>query len=422
MSVQFGTDGVRGPAGQMPITAEVGVAVGRAVAEWAGGPILVARDPRPSGPGLAAAVGAGAASQGAAVIDAGVAPTPAVGCALAAGMARAAVVVTASHNSWPDNGFKVLGPGGRKPTPDDVAVLEALIMAPPAPSHPFAPIMSSEAIVSAWLDRLVPSDALAGARIAVDFSNGAGAVAQDWLRRSVPAQWTFIGVDGLPNDGCGSEHLEALGDAVRTHGCALGIALDGDGDRCRIVDERGKAVSGDAVTWLLARDLGVTHLAVTVMSNGALEVALPGVQILRTPVGDKHLQAALEAGQATLGAEESGHILFSDHPAGDGLLAGLRIADAALRRGAASAVFAEFRPLPRRLAKLAVHHRPPLADLPALTQATALAEATLGPGGRVYLRYSGTEPVLRLLVEGATQPAVEAALDAVTAVAAELLA
>ncbi len=421
MSVRFGTDGVRGLAGAHPIVPEVGLALGRAVAVWSEGPVLVARDTRPSGASLTAAVMAGAAAQGALVRDLGIAPTPAVGCALADGLGAAAVVVTASHNAWPDNGFKVLGAGGRKPTPEDVRALEALVASPPAPPSAFGEIAAEPDALGRWLSRMPVTPELAGMKIAIDLANGAAAVAQDWLEKS-DVEWVVTGGGGLPNEQCGSEHLEALGAATVDHGCALGIALDGDGDRCRIVDEQGRPVPGDAVTWLLARHLGVSALAVTVMSNAALEAALSGVDIIRTPVGDKHLQAELSAGRASLGAEESGHILFADHPAGDGLFAGLRVAAAVRRCASASEAFAGFVPLPRRTAKVRVRERPSLDELPELMSACREVEASLGLGGRVFLRYSGTEPVLRILVEGETDDAVRAAMERIAAVATEALA
>ncbi len=236
----------------------------------------------------------------------------------------------------------------------------------------------------------------------------------------MPAQWTIIGSGGLPNDGCGSEHLGALGEAVRSSGAVLGIALDGDGDRCRIVDERGRPVPGDAVIWLLARSRGVRRLAVTVMSNGALEGHLGGVDVVRTPVGDKHLQRAM-AGGIPLGAEESGHVLFSDHPAGDGLLAGLRVATALVDADASSQVFGGFVALPRSTAAVRVGRRPELASVAALQSVVGEVERSMDSVGRVFLRYSGTEPVLRILVEGEPSGGLDQAVGRLVAVAKEAL-
>jgi phosphoglucosamine mutase len=180
-------------------------------------------------------------------------------------------------------------------------------------------------------------------------------------------------------------------------------------------------VPGDALAWLLARAMGVERLAVTVMSTGALAPALPGVQITVTPVGDKHLQAAMRDAPIPLGCEESGHVLFADHPGGDGLLAGLRALAHALPRGPLSEVLAPFVPWPRVKQKLAVSSRPPLESVGPLAAAVAEGESALGPGGRVFLRYSGTEPVLRILVEGRDSAVVAAVAARVEAVAREAL-
>ena len=192
---------IRGLAGAHPIVPEVGLALGRAVAVWSEGPVLVARDTRPSGASLTAAVMAGAAAQGALVRDLGIAPTPAVGCALADGLGAAAVVVTASHNAWPDNGFKVLGAGGRKPTPEDVRALEALVASPPAPPSAFGEIAAEPDALGRWLSRMPVTPELAGMKIAIDLANGAAAVAQDWLEKS-DVEWVVSWILLLTIVGC----------------------------------------------------------------------------------------------------------------------------------------------------------------------------------------------------------------------------
>jgi len=419
--VAFGTDGIRGPAGTRPIDADVARAVGTAALHLArvtgGSRVVIGRDPRPSGPALAASV-AGGVSAGVA-LDAGVVPTAAVGIAVAEGLADVGVMVTASHNPAADNGFKVLGPGGRKLQDTEVEAVEAAIEAAlRAPESASSPARRAPEVGCLWWERVsqrVDPAPLRGRKIAIDFANGAAIVAIPWLIEWLDAEIVVVGAgDGAVNDGCGSEHLQALAAQVRAHGCDGGLAVDGDADRCRLVDERGQVVPGDAVTMRLAVDLGVDAVVVTVMSNGALEGAMPGVAVIRTPVGDRHIAAQMHARGLPLGAEESGHVLFADHPAGDGLLAGLRAMGAAWRsHRTLSEAFARFAPLPRRTGRVVVSERPLLGEVAPLQQAAARARTTLGDGGRVMLRYSGTEPVLRILVEGVSDAAVDAALDAV---------
>jgi phosphoglucosamine mutase len=341
-------------------------------------------------------------------------PTSALGAGLANDLADVGVMVTASHNPYLDNGFKVLVSGGRKLTEDETAQFETWLSEPPA-DGPMGTLIDVHqatrlAYYTALSDALPRRNRLAGRRIAVDLANGAGRASRDWLEAQVPVEWVFVGddPDGLPNDGVGSEHPEALARAVVEHRCDAGIALDGDADRCRLVDEKGQTVPGDAIPWLLTRALGHSSLAVTVMSNGALELALSGTRIVRTPVGDRHLAYVMAEQGIPLGAEESGHVLFADGlPGGDGLVTGLRTLGLALQVGGLSDIVGRFDLLPSRKAKVPITTKPPLDSLPDLQRAVKKAEDALGPGGRVFLRYSGTEPVLRILVEGQDVDEVE---------------
>jgi phosphoglucosamine mutase len=418
MSVRFGTDGIRGVGGTFPCTAEVAVAVGRAVARVYR-VVLIARDPRPSGRMLEAAVAAGAAAAGAEVRLLGVLPTSGLSVALRDGLGGVGVMLTASHNPPGDNGFKVLLGGGRKPTDEETASLEAAIAAPPVDGVP-GDICADARGLPAWLAAVEAATdlrPLAGRRIVVDLANGAGVVAAAWLRARLDA--TLIGAgDGLPNEDVGSEHPEALQEAVLAARADAGFALDGDGDRCRVVDGRGRVVDGDALAWLLTRGRGIDRLAVTVMSTAALEASLPGVAVLRVPVGDRHLLAALADGRARMGAEESGHVVFDDAlPTGDGLVTGLRALAAAF--SAAPSVVeavAPFVPFPRRLLAVRTARRAPIADVPGLVAAIDDGERRL-PGGRVFVRWSGTEPVLRVLAEGPDVEAVVAVAESVAAAA-----
>jgi phosphoglucosamine mutase len=429
--VAFGTDGVRGPAGTFPIVPEVARRLGAAVGRRAGpgARVVVGCDPRPSSPALEEAVAEGVVRAGAAPLRAGVVPTAALQIALAEGRAALGVMITASHNPAGDNGFKVLLAGGRKP--DDVlaAQIAAEVDAEPASGAGGALPPVDPAVADGWLARLsvaarAAAPALAGRRLVVDLANGALAPHRAALAARIPAEVTFVGDgSGAINDGCGSEHLERLVAAVRAAGADAGLAVDGDADRVRVVDETGAEVPGDTITWLLARRLGAPSLAVTVMSTTALEVALPGVRVVRTPVGDRHLREVMDREGVPLGAEDSGHVLFADHPGGDGLLAGLRALSGALEGGRrVSEALTAFRPYPRRLTKVIVARRIPIDQVPALVAAVAAGEAALGPGGRVYLRYSGTEPVLRLLVEGRAEETVARVSADVTAAARGALA
>ncbi len=426
--VRFGTDGIRGPAGVHPITPDVARRVGRAAARLAAGePVVVGHDSRPSGEQLAAAVVAGVLEAGSEAVTAGLVPTAAVAMALHRGRGQAGVMVTASHNPAADNGFKVFGPGGHKLDGVSSARVEAWL-GEPAPVAAGAASVQTAApeIGPGWLTGLQAAlpdlQPLRGRRIGIDLAAGGARIAADWLRRAVPAEVVLMGTEGVVNAGIGSENIDALGDLVRSEGLDGGFAVDGDADRCRVVDEQGRAVPGDAVAWRLARSLGVTGLAVTVMSNGAIEAGLPGVLVVRTPVGDRHLRQAMDLHGLQLGAEESGHVLFANYPTGDGLLTGLEtLAACWADAGTLSTAFAGFAPLPRQVDKVRVRDRPELATLQGVQDVRRAALEGLGPHGRIFLRYSGTEPVLRVLVEGADADAVAAAARAVCRSAAEAL-
>lgn len=414
--MRFGTDGVRGPADRPPIDADGARRVGAAAAAWARatgpeGVVVVGRDPRPSGEALAAAVCEGVASAGGRAVDVGVLASPGVAWVVRdvarRGGHATGVVVTASHNPAADNGFKVLGPGGLKPDDADVARLEAWLADPPtAPGGTIGEdaAAAGASYAAAFGAALGPVPGLAGRRLVVDLANGAGCTSRAWLRgllRDTDVRW--IGTGGAVNDGCGSEHPEALVAAVREVGADAGLAIDGDADRCLLVDATGRVVPGDALLALLASRLGVRRLAVSVMSSAALPAWLPGVAITRTPVGDRHLAALVARGAVEVGGEESGHVVLGDAwPAADGLLVGLRALALALGAGSLADAVAPFRPWPRHVAKVRAPRErvgTALDDLPGVPAALGRAEAEVAPG-RVLVRWSGTEPVLRVLVEG----------------------
>jgi phosphoglucosamine mutase len=427
-SISFGTDGIRGPFGEFPIVPEVAHRVGRAALKLAkrlgGDSVLVVRDPRPSGVALARAVAAGVLDAGGVARDGGVAPTSAVQNAVSQGLATVGVMITASHNPEADNGFKLLGARGRKLDEDSVAAVERWLDDAEPPSRPVAIEDVADAVRMAWIASVKANvgdlSPLVGKRIALDMANGALAASKDLLSEVLPAglEVVWLGTKGAVNDGVGSEHLAHLCAQVKAHGCAGGIAVDGDADRCRVVDELGHEVPGDAVLWRLAMDLAVTGLAVTVMSNGALERQLPGVRVVRTAVGDTAVRVAMDKEGLPLGGEESGHVLFAEHAGGDGLLCGLRTLAAAFRGGSTlSQAFSSFEPLPRKITKVRARSQLPLDKLVAVQRARLVGLERLGPHGRVFLRYSGTEPVLRILVEGEPSAAVEAVSASVTSAA-----
>jgi len=416
----------------MPITAEGGVAMGRAAAtlalELGEGRVLVGRDTRPSGQALEAAVASGVVSTGGHCLLAGVLPTAGIGVGLDAGLADAGVMITASHNPAQDNGFKIIGSHGRKLDDEQIAKVEGWLADTVGDDAHFGRIHPAHGEAwETWLaavDRIVAGrETLAGRRIAVDLAHGAAAPCARWLAENTEVDWVILGDgDGVVNDGVGSEHLEHLGRVVVEQGCVAGFAVDGDADRCRLVDGEGLPIPGDAVTWLLARSMRATEIAVTVMSNGALELALPHTRVVRTPVGDRYLREAMDRDQLCLGAEESGHVLFDDHASGDGIVTGLRALIALLESGAAvSEVLAGFVPLPRRLTQVQVSTRPPLDQVAPIVAARAGALRDLGQGGRVFLRYSGTESIMRVLVEGRDRAMVESVSDRVTRVCGEAL-
>jgi len=417
--MRFGTDGVRGPAGRAPIDVEGARRIGRAAATQ--GPVVwVARDTRPSGVGLAEAVLEGAAEAGAGAWDAGVLPSAGLAAAVAKMPGSVGVMVTASHNPVGDNGFKVLLAGGHKPDDAQTARLEAALAGSPRATDPGMRVDmvqgAWEAYEAAFLEAVGDVSALRGRQVVVDLAHGAAAVTGPTLLHALGLSWRLVGDgSGIINDGVGSENPEALVTAVRAQGAAAGIAVDGDADRCLLVTETGAVVPGDALTALLARHRGDSAVGVTVMSTAALPGWLPDVRIETTPVGDRHLAALIRSGSVSLGGEDSGHVLFADGlPGGDGLLTGLRALQAAFAQAdTVSASVSDLVPFPRRLTKVRVADRPPLDEVQDIQTLVAEGEQALGAGGRVFLRYSGTEPVLRVLVEG-PEPEMVARVSAQT--------
>ena len=418
----FGTDGVRGTPGEPPLDRSTLARLGAAVAaacRGGSGPrrVLIGRDTRESGEWMTEALAEGVAGAAAGPVDAGVLSTPAVSFLTRDGDYDAGLVVSASHNPYQDNGVKVFTAGGEKAGADLEARITASVAgpdpAPPAASSPVERVSIAEAYLDHTAGILRGVEVPAAFRMAIDCANGA-------TSRLAPAVLRRLGLapvvlhdrpDGRNiNRGCGSMHPASLGRAVVEQGCDLGAAFDGDGDRVVLVDHRGVAVPGDAVLlvaarWLAARGrLPHRGVVATVMSNIALEQALAaeGVTLHRCAVGDRLVREEMRRRGLALGGEQSGHVIFGDHlPTGDGLATALMILRAMLDTGRPLAdLAADLALRPQVLLNVEVRRRARLDELPGVSALVEAAAGDLGRDGRVLVRYSGTEPLLRIMIEG----------------------
>ncbi len=416
----FGTDGIRGVA-NVDLTPTLGYDLGRAVGhllEAFGRRVVIGQDTRRSGDMLVAAVSAGLASVGVDAIQLGVVTTPCLAHAASSGDFAAGIMVSASHNPADDNGLKVLS-GGRKIDDEVEEELERLIFQaeslPGRTNAEIGRITRDAAPIVAYRAALLAEagDALRGMRIGIDCANGSASAIVPDLLRELGASVTVLSAtpDGANiNLGCGSTHPEALAAAVVAGGLEMGMAFDGDADRLIAVDEHGSIVDGDgvmgicALARLAAGTLRNRILVTTVMSNGGLERAIvaAGGRMLRTPVGDRHVLEAMERADASLGGEQSGHIIFRDIAAtGDGILTGIELARTLRAAGATLAeLAAEIPRLPQVMINSAVRHRDLWEVDPEFAVAVAEADARLGARGRILVRPSGTEPKIRIMVEG----------------------
>lgn len=425
----FGTDGVRGPYGGPVMNEAFAFRLGWSAATWSFGAdapveVLLARDTRASGPSLLAAVAAGISAAGLRPVSLGVLPTPAVARAVQTRGAALGVALTASHNPASDNGIKFFTRGGRKLMDADEAAIEDCLLAAPEPQA-FPELAESPAAQAYrdWAATLLPVGALLGWRLVVDCAHGATAETTPAVLRQLGAEVISLGIapDGTNiNDGVGSEHPGKMCATVKSTGARFGLAHDGDGDRLVLADETGTLLDGDDLITLLALDaldrnaLPGRTLVVTEQSNLGVDAAIArrGGRVLRTATGDRQVIARMRAEGATLGGETSGHIVCGDvSPTGDGLVAALRVLEVMRRRGEPlSQLRRQWERFPQRTAAIRVRERPPLANLPVLSAAIAALEASLAGRGRVLVRYSGTEPLLRLLVEGPSDADVAAGL------------
>ena len=437
----FGTDGVRGlanveltPVLALRLAAAAVAVLGEASQSRGVRPtVVVGRDPRVSGEMLEAAVAAGLASAGADVTLLGILPTPAVAFLTDDLRADFGVVISASHNAMPDNGIKIYGPGGRKLDDATEDAIEAAMEEPGAPKVGAAVgrIAPGADSLGRYVDHLVKAvpHPLTGLTVVVDCANGAAStVAPEAYRRAGATVHVIAGEpDGLNiNDGVGSTHAEGLQAAVVEHGADLGIAHDGDADRCLAVDAAGKIVDGDAILALLAISargrgrLAKDTVVTTVMSNVGFHKAMgeAGIAVRTTAVGDRYVLEEMIAGGFNLGGEQSGHIVVADHATtGDGLLTALLLMSHVRSAGSTLAEIASVvTPFPQVLLNVKVTDKESVASSSAVRAAVAEAESELGDAGRVLLRPSGTEPVVRVMVEAPTAADAERIAGRVAAI------
>jgi phosphoglucosamine mutase len=431
----FGTDGIRGVAGEFPLTKQSTYLIGRALGHdlmraSANPQAVIGQDTRESSNWIADRVAEGLAAVGVDVHSAGVITTPGVAYLARSRALAAGVVISASHNPWTDNGIKVFSGDGFKLTDarelgiekeifallQNAAATDDTALKVPKPSLPGEAELRHAYVKSLRAD--VRSD-LSKLRVLVDCANGAATAEAPELFRSLGIQATFIHVspDGKNiNEGCGALHPETLGRVVTESAGKfdLGVTFDGDADRALFCDAAGRVVDGDAVLLAAARDLHAQGrlkadtVVATTMSNMGLEVALKksGIRMLRANVGDKYvLEEMLKTG-ATLGGEQSGHIIFRDGDAttGDGLLTALRLMDIIVRSGKPLAeLIGDLRVFPQKIQNVRVREKIPFAQVPAVKSAIDAAERELDGNGRVVVRYSGTESLARVMVEAESE-------------------
>ena len=425
----FGTDGIRAHFGAEPLVEptvrRIGAALGAWLAERGREPaVLVAGDTRASSPRLAAWIADGLAAGGARPLDLGTLPTAAVARLVVARGAAGGVVLSASHNPAADNGIKLVGADGFKWPVADEAALERRIAAQPPLAGALAPAPrdeSARAEYLAALRALAPGRPLAGLAIALDCAHGAasGLAAELFAALGARVIPLFDRPDGANiNAGCGSTHLKPLVERMRADGFDLDFAFDGDADRALLVDERGMPHDGDGMLLLWAGELAAAGelepraIVATSMSNLGLERALArlGVEVVRCGVGDREVVETLKASGLRLGGEQSGHLVdLARSTTGDGLLTAALLARVVARAGRpASELLAGFVRYPQLIENVRVRAKPDLATLPRVASAAHHVEQRLGRDGRLVLRYSGTEPLARIMLEGPEESLIRA--------------
>ena len=434
MKPLFGTDGIRGEAGQFPLDAPTVSAIGYSLAthlsKTTGPPeIVIGRDTRESGDWLERALIDGATRAGGKCLSAGVITTPGVAFLTRKLDADAGVVISASHNPYQDNGIKIFAPSGEKMDDSVERVIESDVFAGVSPktlssdSKPPAP-EQEEHLQQQYLaflsDQIGERLELKDLKIVIDCANGASSALAPQLFKRLGAQTIAINCnpDGRNiNLNCGSLHIDALREQVVAHRADLGVAFDGDADRSLFVDEKGNFVDGDATLWVLANYLRAhgrlkdDTVVATVMSNVGLEIAFRavGIKMVRTDVGDKYVLDRLQELGANLGGEQSGHIILPELSlAGDGMITALSLLRALRDSGKSlGETTTGFQSYPQILLNVRVREKRPFADLPSVQTAVADVETELANKGRLLLRYSGTEPLARVMIEGENQHQIE---------------
>ncbi|MEZ5344258.1 MAG: phosphoglucosamine mutase [Pyrinomonadaceae bacterium] len=431
MKKLFGTDGIRATAGKFPLDRETVIRIGKAIARYFGRDIdrkprfVIGRDTRESGAWIEMAFAAGAASEGAVCESAGVITTPGVAYLTGAEKFDAGIVISASHNPYQDNGVKVFLPSGKKLDGKAEREIEKMIFGMSETAVEEIGVDSSNAtdLCEKYLNHLMANFNgldISGTKIVVDCANGAASGLAPELFSRLGAHVTAINnsPDGTNiNKNCGSLHLENLQREVIAGGADLGVAFDGDADRSLFVDEKGGVVDGDATMWIMAQHLQDTGrlvqplIVATVMSNIGLEVALRtrSIELLRTDVGDKYVLGALLETGAAVGGEQSGHIIFPQNGlVGDGLQTALSLLETQIRSGRSlSALRAGFDQFPQILVNVMVGEKRPFDEVAEIIEKVREVEASLGDTGRLLLRYSGTENLARVMIEGKDQIQIE---------------
>ena len=438
MKTLFGTDGIRGEAGKFPLDPPTVTAIGFSLAEHLAErepnpQIVIGRDTRESGESIEQALIEGANKAGVECLSAGVITTPGVAFLTRKHGASAGVVISASHNPYQDNGIKIFAPSGQKMDDSVERMIEADIfaqteLAPTTQSSPSNPSPSSTELqeklrqeyLSFLADEIGRDLNLEGLKIVVDCANGASSALAPVLFARLGAKVTAINAapDGRNiNRDCGSLHIDSLREKVAGERADLGVAFDGDADRSLFIDNKGNFVDGDATMWALASHLQShgklkdSTVVATVMSNIGLEIAFrsAGIQLVRTDVGDKYvLEKLLELG-ASLGGEQSGHIIMPELSlAGDGMITALCLLRALCEsRKTLAEMTAGFQQYPQILVNVKVREKVPFAELPSVQAAVAEVEELLSQQGRLLVRYSGTERLARVMIEGEHQHQIE---------------
>jgi phosphoglucosamine mutase len=428
----FGTDGVRGKAGEYPLDRATVSRLGAALVRAMRGPettralrFVVGRDTRESGEWIEQELARGAGSEGATVTSAGVIPTPAIAYITRAMGFDAGIVISASHNPFEDNGIKVFSGSGEKFTESVEREVEAIVHRTDwsVPATATARLDGTN-VVEAYLvhtRQVLPDPGrLRGMKVAIDAANGATTSVAPRLFKELGFDLRILGAapDGRNiNLNCGSTHPEHLADTVRGQSCRLGVAFDGDGDRAIFADAEGRIVDGDAVLLMCARHMKANGrlkgnaIVATVMSNIGLEIALreSGIDLVRCPVGDKYVMEEMVRRGLSLGGEQSGHIIFSDHLfTGDGIATALNVLRVMSDTGRELADLAsELVTYPQVLVNVRVREKRDLRTIPAIAETMDRVEQHLVGQGRLLVRYSGTEPLLRVMLEGRDQSEIQ---------------